>query len=102
MDGDEQRRLQQMQSEMAVAKWPSSVGFYSVRLFLVIQVENDRPAIADVAVAWFADIIARPEFTEDEVCARHWPMLRFPRDSAGRVIMFTQVACGTQIPRRTW
>src|SRR6266540_2237247 len=85
---------EEMQSEMAAVDWPSGEEFYSVRVFLVIQVADGGSVSPESAVAWLADIVAaRPEFTEDEVYAA-MADAGVPDSLADRAYKFTQVAWG--------
>src|SRR6266849_4272136 len=81
-----------MQSEMAAIDWPSGDEFYSVRVFLVIQVQPRGLVSPDTAVAWLADIVAsRNEFTEDEVYSA-LADAGVPGALADRAYKFTQIA----------
>jgi len=85
---------EEIQSEMAAVDWPSEEEFYSVRVFLVIQVNNGGPVSPESAVSWLADIVAaRPDFTEDEVYSA-LAEAGVPDSLADRAYKLTQVAWG--------
>jgi len=86
-----------MQSEMAALDWPSGDEFYSVRVFLVIEVHPGGLVIPDTAVAWLADILASwDEFTEDEVYSA-LADAGVPGALADRAYKFTQIAWGRSL-----
>ncbi len=85
---------EEMQSEMAALAWPAGQEFYSVRVFLVLQVEKGGFVSPESAVACLADIVAdRHEFTEDEVYTA-LADAGVPTSLADRAYKFTQVAWG--------
>jgi hypothetical protein len=82
----------EMQSEMAAVAWPSGDQFYSVRVFLVIDVQLGGPVSPDTAVAWLADIIApQEEFTQNEACSA-LAVAGVPGELAERAYLFMQIA----------
>jgi Family of unknown function (DUF6348) len=85
----------EMQSEMTRTDWPPGEEFYSLRIFLVIQVlETGGSVSPETAVAWLADIIAaRDDFTEDEAYAA-LAEAGVPAALADRAYKFTQIAWG--------
>ncbi|HEV3444731.1 MAG TPA: DUF6348 family protein [Gemmataceae bacterium] len=86
---------EELQSEMAAVDWPSGEEFYSVRVFLVVQVKNGDLADSmnpEGAVALLAGIVAgRHEFSEDEIYAA-MAHAGVPSALADRAYKFTQVA----------
>jgi hypothetical protein len=83
---------EEMQSEMAAADWPSGEEFYSVRVFLVIQVEKGGSVSPETAVAWLADIVApQHEFTQEDVFAA-MTEAGVPDSLADRAYNFMQTA----------
>jgi hypothetical protein len=95
------RAWDEVQSEMAAIGWPTGEEFYSVRIFLVVEVKSGGPSVSpETAVAWLADIIAeRHEFTEDEVYAA-MAAAGVPDGLADRAYKFTQVAWGRALLAR--
>ena len=86
-----------MQSEMAALDWPSGDEFYSVRVFLVIEVQPGGVVSPDTAVAWLADILASWDaFTEDGVYSA-LADAGAPGALADRAYKFTQVAWGRSL-----
>jgi hypothetical protein len=89
-----------MQSEMAALDWPSGDDFYSVRVFLVIEVQPGGIVTPDTAVAWLADILASwDEFTEDGVYSA-LADAGVPGALADRAYKFTQIAWGRSVLAR--
>jgi hypothetical protein len=85
---------EEVQWELAAFDWPAGDEFYSVRVFLVIEVEKGGPVSAENAVACLADIVApRQEFTEDEVYTA-LADAGVPDSLADRAYKFTQIAWG--------
>jgi hypothetical protein len=85
---------EEMQSEMAAVAWPVGEEFYSVRVFLVIQVSNGGSVSPETAVAWLADIVAAwDEFTEEEVYSA-MADAGVADAVADRAYKFTQLAWG--------
>lgn len=83
-----------MQSETAAFDWPSADAFYSVRVFLVIQGEDDSGSTADSHLNYLAEILtSRPDATEDQL---HQALAdNGVTDAlADRAIKFTQIAWG--------
>ncbi|HEX8911749.1 MAG TPA: DUF6348 family protein, partial [Humisphaera sp.] len=83
-----------VQAEMAAFGWQAKEPFYSVRLFLTIDVEPAAPAGPQEAVAWVADVVRAWEgFAEDEVfealCG-----IGLAGAAAARAFQFTQIAWG--------
>jgi hypothetical protein len=85
---------EELQSEMAAFDWPRGDAFYSVRVFLVMQVKDEGPVTPESAVARLAEIVAGwPEFTEDEVYEA-MAEAGLPDALAHRAYRFTQIAWG--------
>jgi hypothetical protein len=81
-------------SEMTAFEWPCADDFYSVRVFLVMDVEKGGAVGPADAVAWLADILgAWHEFTEKEAYAA-MADAGIPDALAARAYTFTQVAWG--------
>ena len=81
-------------SEMAAVEWASGDAFYSVRVFVVIEVRKGGLVTPETAVAWFADIVAPwHEFNENEAFAA-MADAGIPDALADRAFKFTQVAWG--------
>jgi hypothetical protein len=84
----------EVQSEMVAYDWPCGEAFYSVRVFLVLEVGTDGTVTPETAVQWFAEMIAEREaFTEEEA----YTLLTeagVPPALADRTYKFTQVAWG--------
>lgn len=81
-------------AQMAAVDWPPADDFYSVRVFLVMDVEKGGEVAPADAVAWLADILAAwHEFTEDEAYAAMTDA-GIPDAIADRAYKFTQVAWG--------
>jgi hypothetical protein len=84
----------EMQSEMAHIGWPAEEAFYSVRIFLILRVQNAGPVTPESAVAQLAEIVApRLEYSEGEVYAA-LADAGVPDTLAGRAYKFTQIAWG--------
>ncbi len=88
------RVWEEVQAEMAAVEWPSGQEFYSVRVFLVLQVQTGGSVSPESAVAWLADIVADwDDFSEAEV---YTAMVEagVPGPLADRAYTFTQTAWG--------
>jgi hypothetical protein len=84
----------EMQSPMAAFSWPVGKDFYSVRVFLVLQVQPGGPVRPQTAVAWLAEYLApRASFTEDEAYEA-LAEAGVPDHLADRAYKFTQIAWG--------
>ncbi len=80
------------QAALSTVKWPLSDDFYSIRVFLVIQIEKGGVVSAETAVEWLADMVAfREEFTQEEV-QEQMDEAGIPKVLAQDAYEFTQVA----------
>jgi hypothetical protein len=81
-------------AEMAAFDWPMAEDFYSVRIFLVLDVQKGGEVSPRDAVAWIADILGPwPDFTEDQAYAA-MAGAGIPDAVADRAYKFLQVAWG--------
>lgn len=81
-----------MQEEMTAIDWPLSQGFYSVRVFIVMEVEAGKDRSPEDAVLRIADMLAaNPDMDEDDV---NEALIRagFSVDIVRRAYKFTQTA----------
>lgn len=86
-----------MQAAMAAWPWPKQADFYSVRLFLVVEVERGGDVSAETAMQWFAGVVApREELGEDEVFEAMVD-LGVPARLADRTYKFAQIAAGRRL-----
>ncbi len=85
---------EEMQATMTAFDWPVGEAFFSVRNFLVLEVQKGGTVSPETAVAWLADLIAGQErFAEDEVYAA-MAEAGVPDRLADRAYKLTQVAWG--------
>ncbi len=81
-----------LQADMGAVDWPAAEAFYSVRIFLVLEIERGESPTAETAVGWLAEFAApRQAFTEAEAYAA-LADAGVDGSEAARVYGFTQVA----------
>jgi hypothetical protein len=81
-------------AEMAAFDWPAAEEFYSVRIFLVLDVQKGGEVSPTDAVPWIADILGPwPDYTEDQAYAA-MADAGIPNAIADRAYKLLQVAWG--------
>jgi hypothetical protein len=84
----------EVQAEMAAFAWPAGDAFYSVRIFLVLDVGKGGAVTPEAAVSWLAEMVApRQQFTEGEVFSE-LVEAGVPEALADRAFKFTQIVAG--------
>ena len=91
---------EEVESTMRAADWPSSEEFYSVRLFLVLDVAAGGAVSPGTAVAWLAEILAEQDDLPEDEAIEATVEAGVPEALARRAYSFTQIAWGRALLAR--